>query len=63
MRELADVMQRTDAELRVVPTFGIGVQRLALPDVIETLAKSLASASDARAEMLLDRVEQELKIY
>lgn len=63
VRELAAAMQQTDAELRGVPAFTISVQRLALPDVIETLAKSLEATSDARAEAMLERAERALKIY
>lgn len=47
--EWASTLMATDAELRGAQRFTITAQRLALPDVIEALAKSLAASHDARA--------------
>lgn len=62
-RELVELLMETDAQLRDVQVFAVGANKLALPDVIEALTKSLAASSDASASAALAHVAQELQRY
>ena len=59
--DVAQSLMATDADLRGVPVFPIGANPLALPDVIETLAKSLATSTDPSTTACLADVAQRMR--
>lgn len=56
VRGLIDELMRFDAQRRGVSAFPIEVGAFALPDVLEALAKTVASAHGQAAADLLSRV-------
>ena len=62
-RDAVALLMDTDAQLRGVQAFPVGANKLALPDVIEALTKSLAASSAASASAALAHVAQELQRY
>lgn len=59
--DVARSMMVIDASVRGVPEFPIGTNPLALPDVIEALAKSLVTSTDPRSIASLADAAQRLR--
>lgn len=60
-RGIAQQLMALDAGVRGVAEFPIEVNRFALPDVIEALAKSVSSSADAEAAVALTVIAQQMK--